>query len=150
MNNFTKIAGLLFFMLSNVANSAENLGRNKAWEAWKNKDQCYIIAFPSEPKADTYLAVSLIGDSTELSYNASSIIDNATVKVVIDDKEYSLYSYKNKAFVYRETTEEKILNALLAGSKMYVESVQEGNTVVDDFNLSGVTATLKRAKRHCK
>ena len=70
--------------------------------------------------------------------------------VAIGDNNFKLFTNEDWAFTDNAAEEERLVNAMRAGSSMVVTGKSSrGNTTIDTYSLLGISAALARATKEC-
>lgn len=76
--------------------------------------------------------------------------EGGAVKVDIDGRNWELFGDGESAWPWDLDENAEILNAMKAGSEMYVEGrSQRGNDTMDRYSLSGITASMREIDGAC-
>ncbi|MCB1479835.1 MAG: invasion associated locus B family protein [Tepidamorphaceae bacterium] len=71
-------------------------------------------------------------------------------EVKVGDSVFKLFTNEDWAFTDNAAEEERLVNAMRAGSSMVVTGKSSrGNTTIDTYSLLGITAALSRAAKEC-
>ncbi|MCB1482319.1 MAG: hypothetical protein KDJ55_10180 [Rhodobiaceae bacterium] len=71
-------------------------------------------------------------------------------EVKIGDSVFKLFTNEDWAFTDNAAEEDRLVNAMRAGSSMVVTGKSSrGNTTIDTYSLLGITAALARAAKEC-
>lgn len=153
-----------------VAQEVKQLGTFKSWTAWTGSDangpMCYISAEPESwtPKEVNgkpvnrspihFLIINRKGLGTRnevqtlvgYPFNASQ----PNVSATIDGKTYPMVTEGEAAWLAVEADEASFVEAMKKGTKLIVKGTsQKGNSMVDTYNLSGVTAAIGEIAKAC-
>ena len=76
--------------------------------------------------------------------------EQSSVTFVIDNKKFSLFTLKDRAWAESPEIDSKLVKAMKAGSKLLVKGTSSSdNNTEDTYSLFGFTATLKLIDRAC-
>lgn len=140
-------------------------GAYEAWEAYvfteDGKKVCYMVSQPGNKEGDYTkrgdpfaLITHRPGDNTR---NVFSYITGYTYKpgseavLTIDDKKFALFTKDKTAWAPDAETDNKIVEALKAGSSMTVVGTSSRGTVTTDtFSLKGSGKAYERISKECR
>lgn len=147
-----------------AAQSATSIDQFRDWAAFKaetdNGRVCYALTQPQsmEPqgvrRGDVFFYVTLRPD--EGVRNEVSVItgypyrEGSRATVEIGSETFSLITKDDGAWIENVAEEERLVQAMRAGSTMIVRGTsQRGTDTVDRYSLMGLTAALERLAREC-
>lgn len=163
----TIAAGIVALIISAApANSqqAKLLETFNAWSAHANtgggKKVCFVVSQPreSEPKnvkrGPIFFYISMYPSenvpnevSIKMGYPLRAGVD---AEVKIGGTTFSLFTKDEGAFVEKREDENKLVEAMKAGSEMAVQGRStRGTLTTDKYSLSGITDAIERARKEC-
>ncbi|MGN6488594.1 MAG: invasion associated locus B family protein [Devosia sp.] len=152
-----------------AAQEIKQLGTFSSWTAWSGADgngpMCYVSAVPESwapQQVDGapvkrspihFLIINRKGLGTKnevqtlVGYPFHS---NANVTASIDGKSFPMVTEGEAAWLAVESDEAAFVEAMKAGSKLIVKGTSsKGNSMTDNYSLSGVTAALAEIAKAC-
>ena len=140
------------------------IGSERDWVAYRadngNQRTCFISSEPTKSKGkytsrgDVRIYVTH-GPSADVINEVSvkagyDYKEQSSVTFVIDNKKFSLFTLKDRAWAESPEIDSKLVNAMKAGSKLLVKGTSSrDNNTEDTYSLFGFTATLKLIDRAC-
>ena len=155
---------LSFLFISNLYAETLVIGKERDWKAYRadNGDQrtCFISSEPTKSKGkyssrgDVRIYVTH-GPSPDVKNEVSvkagyDYKEQSSVTFVIDNKKFSLFTLKDRAWAESPEIDSKLVKAMQAGSKLIVKGTSNRDTNTEDtYSLFGFTASLKLIDRAC-
>lgn len=141
----------------------------KDWTIWSYEGSygdnqgtvCYIYSEPEKmqpTKLDhgrvsfSVTSVGGQGAATEANFVAGyQLKEQSKVTVEIGDKQFTMFTEGDSAWLVNKDDEAALLDAMRSGSRMVVKAMsRRGNETTYDYSLSGVTAASDKMKAGCK
>lgn len=161
---FLILAGFATAALAQSADEPKKLGSYKDWQAftYKAPDSKVCFAF-SEPKSSKSTREAKRGPirfivtnypGRKVAGQISTIIgypfkEGSTVKLVIDDKEFTLYPVGDTAWAEKDDAE--IVAAMKDGKTLRVSGTSwKGTETTDSYSLAGISAAIDEIDSACK
>ncbi len=145
------------------------LGTFSNWTMWSydgnyggaNGKVCYIYSEPDKmqpPRLDhgrvsfSVTSVPAGEAATEANFVAGyQLREQSKVTVQIGDREFTMFTEGDSAWLVNKEDETNLLEAMRAGSRMTVKAMsRRGNDTTYDYSLSGVTAASDKMKADCQ
>jgi hypothetical protein len=152
-------------MASCTAQSATSIAQFRDWGAFKtdtdNGQVCFVLTQPQsmEPqgvtRGDVFFYVTK--RPAEGIRNEVSVItgypyrDGSDATVEIGSESFTLITRDDGAWIRNVAEEERLIQAMRAGTTMVVRGTsQRGTDTVDRYSLLGISAALDRLARECQ
>lgn len=139
----------------------------KDWTIWAYEGSygatqgkiCYIYSEPEKMQPSKLdhgrvsFSVTLAqGSVTEANFVAGyQLKEQSKVTVEIGDKQFTMFTEGDSAWLVNKEDEAALLEAMRSGSRMVVKAMsRRGNETTYDYSLSGVTAASDKLKAGCQ
>lgn len=152
------------FVMSGTAKATQVVARHSDWTSYWHDDGSQKICFTSSQPKDKQPATVKrdpphfyvttwpnTGVKTEVSIKMGYPVKKGTeVSVSVDTQAFKLFAEADRGFVADPEQEQKLIEALKKGQRLFVQAVSErGTTTLDTYSLAGLSQALQAMTVKC-